>query len=86
MQPLPVPCPADLIPDATGMVAFEAAYRQAKEQDAVFVAIESLGGHWTEEGVGDARQIEQLLARAVADWAFRAHRRKPLIIPVIIDA
>ncbi len=39
-----------------------------------------------EEGVGDARQLEQLLARAVANWAFRTHRRKPLIISVIIDA
>ncbi|MFF4575941.1 hypothetical protein [Streptomyces sp. NPDC001410] len=29
------------------MAAFKAAYRQAKEQDAVFVAIESLGEHWT---------------------------------------
>ncbi len=38
MQPLPAPCPADLSPDATGMAAFEAAYRQAKEQDAVIVA------------------------------------------------
>ncbi|MEU6012390.1 hypothetical protein ABZ818_42405, partial [Streptomyces sp. NPDC047453] len=47
MQPLPAPCPADLIPDATGMAVFKAAYRQAKEQDAVFVAIESLGEHWT---------------------------------------
>ncbi|MEV6022107.1 hypothetical protein [Streptomyces sp. NPDC052036] len=45
MQPLPAPYPADLIPGATGMAAFEAAYRQAKEQDAVFVAIESLGEH-----------------------------------------
>ncbi|MFF7976054.1 hypothetical protein, partial [Streptomyces sp. NPDC007905] len=39
-----------------------------------------------EEGVGDAHQLEQLLARAVANWAFRTYRRKPLIIPVIIDA
>ena len=38
------------------------------------------------EGVGDARQLEQLIARAVANWAFRTHRRKPLVIPVIIDA
>jgi hypothetical protein len=47
VQPLPAPYPADLVPDATGMAAFEAAYRQAEEQDAVFVAIESLGEHWT---------------------------------------
>jgi ribonuclease J len=38
------------------------------------------------EGVGDAHQLEQLVARAVANWAFRTHRRRPLIIPVIIDA
>lgn len=38
MQPLSAPYPADLMPDATGMAAFKAAYRQAKEQDAGFVA------------------------------------------------
>lgn len=38
------------------------------------------------EGVGDALQLEQLISRAVASWAFRTHRRKPLVIPVIIDA
>ncbi|MGW5653728.1 hypothetical protein [Streptomyces humi] len=46
-QPLPAPCPADLMLDATGMAAFEAAYRQAKDQDAAFVAVESPGEHWT---------------------------------------
>jgi mRNA degradation ribonuclease J1/J2 len=33
-----------------------------------------------------AHQLEQLIARAVSSWAFRTHRHKPLIIPVIIDA
>ncbi|MDX2678340.1 hypothetical protein [Streptomyces soliscabiei] len=41
MQSVPVPCPAHLIPDATGTDAFHAAYRQAMAQHAVFVAIES---------------------------------------------
>ncbi|MEV6012738.1 hypothetical protein AB0M29_38910 [Streptomyces sp. NPDC051976] len=41
MQPHPVPCPAHLIPDATGTDAFHAAYRQAMAQHVVFVAIES---------------------------------------------
>lgn len=40
MQPLPAPCPADLIPDAAGVNAFNAVYRQAKQQRAVFVAVE----------------------------------------------
>ncbi|MGW2322404.1 hypothetical protein [Streptomyces sp. CG1] len=47
MQPLPAPCPAALIPDATGMEALAALSRQAEQQGAVFIAIESLGAHWT---------------------------------------
>ncbi|MER6599734.1 hypothetical protein ACWDBC_08325 [Streptomyces parvus] len=47
MQPLPTPCPAELVPDATGQDAFTAAYRQAQQQRAVFVAVESQGPRWT---------------------------------------
>ncbi|MDL5206240.1 hypothetical protein [Streptomyces sp. ALI-76-A] len=47
MQPLPVPCPAHLIPNASGTGAFHKAYRQAMAQSAVFVAIESEGPRWT---------------------------------------
>ncbi|MER7959914.1 hypothetical protein [Streptomyces sp. NPDC096030] len=47
MQPLPIPCPAAQIPDATGMDAFSAAYRAAREQHAVFVAVERHGPGWT---------------------------------------
>ncbi|MFF7191963.1 hypothetical protein ACFZAR_44155 [Streptomyces sp. NPDC008222] len=47
MQPLPVPCPAARVPDATGMDAFNAAYRQARQQRAVFIAVELQGGRWT---------------------------------------
>ncbi|MFW3464734.1 ribonuclease J [Streptomyces sp. 058-1L] len=39
-----------------------------------------------QEGIGDHHQLEQRIARAVASWAFRSHHRKPLIIPVVIDA
>ena len=47
MQQLPTPCPAHLIPDATGTGAFHAAYRQAMAQQAVFVAIECERQQWT---------------------------------------
>ncbi|MGA5040032.1 hypothetical protein ACPCA8_23710 [Streptomyces capoamus] len=47
MQPLPVPCPAHLIPDATGVDAFNAAYRRAKQQRAVFIGLEHQGPWWT---------------------------------------
>ncbi|MET8897978.1 hypothetical protein [Streptomyces albogriseolus] len=47
MQPLMVPCPAHLIPDATGTNAFHDAYRNAMAHNAVFVAIEGEGQQWT---------------------------------------
>ncbi|OKJ52745.1 hypothetical protein [Streptomyces sp. CB02261] len=47
MQSLPTPCPADRIPDATGLDAFTTTYSAAKEQRAVFVAIERQGPGWT---------------------------------------
>ncbi|MFB7983651.1 hypothetical protein [Streptomyces vinaceus] len=31
MEPLPTPCTADRIPDATGLEAFEAAYKAAMQ-------------------------------------------------------
>ncbi|MFC4516426.1 hypothetical protein [Streptomyces ehimensis] len=40
MQALPVPCPAHLIPDATGTDAFHDVYRNAMAHNAVFVASE----------------------------------------------
>ncbi|MFG3208035.1 hypothetical protein [Streptomyces sp. NPDC048192] len=47
MEPLPTPCPAELIPDASATAAYNAAYKAAKEQHAVFVAIECQAQRWT---------------------------------------
>ncbi|MFE2739081.1 hypothetical protein [Streptomyces sp. NPDC059349] len=48
MEPLPTPCPADRIPDATGLDAFEAACKAAKDQRVVFIAVErQVGLLWT---------------------------------------
>ncbi|MDF3291929.1 hypothetical protein [Streptomyces silvisoli] len=47
MQQLPVPCPAELVPNATGTKAFHAAYREAMARRVVFVAIEHDGPTWT---------------------------------------
>jgi ribonuclease J len=38
------------------------------------------------EGIGDRRQLEQLVHRAVARWANDTYRRSPVILPIIIDA
>ncbi|MYY10733.1 hypothetical protein GT204_17915 [Streptomyces sp. SID4919] len=47
MQTLPIPCPAHLVPDATGLDAFNAAYRAAKAADAVNIGVERRGRRWT---------------------------------------
>ncbi|WP_406190353.1 hypothetical protein OG331_51730 [Streptomyces sp. NBC_01017] len=44
---LPTPCPADLIPEATGLGAYTAVYQQAKRQRAVLVAVERQAQLWT---------------------------------------
>ncbi|MFF1571019.1 hypothetical protein ACFVY1_48320 [Streptomyces sp. NPDC058293] len=46
MEQLPTPCPADRIPDATGLEAFEAAGKAAKEKRVVFIAVERQGPLW----------------------------------------
>lgn len=47
MLTLPIPCPADRIPNATGLDAFNAAYKAAKTVRAVYVGIERRGQRWT---------------------------------------
>jgi ribonuclease J len=65
---------------ARGFVHDEATFASAVP------VIEKTLASAAEEGVGDAHQLEQLITRAMASWAFRTYRRKPLIIPVVIDA
>lgn len=69
MQPLPVPCPAAQIPDATGVDAFNTAYGQAKEQRAVFIAVERQGPRWTVKA--DALPAPQHSIAAAAHDAVR---------------
>ncbi|GAA1572887.1 ribonuclease J [Kribbella sancticallisti] len=38
------------------------------------------------EGIGDPHQLEQLVGRSVGNWTWRHWRRRPVIIPVVIDA
>ena len=38
------------------------------------------------EGIGEAHQLEELVGRAVGEWTYRNWRRRPVIIPVVIDA
>ncbi len=38
------------------------------------------------EGVGDSYQLQQTVRRVVGRWVNRTHRRRPMIIPVVIEA
>jgi ribonuclease J len=54
--------------------------------DAVVPVIEKALATAAQEGIGDAKQLEQLISRAVEKWAFKTYRRNPMIIPVVIEA
>ena len=57
-----------------------------KTFEAVVPLIEKALAKAAEEGVGGATQLEQLITRAVSQWAHRTYRRSPMIIPIVIDA
>ena len=59
---------------------------EPKAFDPAVQVIEKTLAHAAREGIGDARQLEQMLARDVGRWAHKTFRRTPLIIPIVIDA
>ncbi|MFE7713341.1 hypothetical protein ACFU6I_48325 [Streptomyces sp. NPDC057486] len=69
---MPVPCPAHLIPDATGTDAFHDVYRNAMAHNAVFVAIEcEARQRWTVKAGTLTAGSGHVVADAVSD-AIRA--------------
>jgi ribonuclease J len=38
------------------------------------------------EGTVDSYQLQQTVRRVVGRWVNKAHRRRPMIIPVVIEA
>ena len=53
---------------------------------AVIPVIEEALARAAKEGIGDAHQLEELIGRAVGNWTYRTWRRRPVVIPVVIDA
>ncbi|MDO5741260.1 MAG: ribonuclease J [Ornithinimicrobium sp.] len=49
-------------------------------------AIEAALAEAASQGIGDSQELEKRIARAVSQWAFRKHRRNPLVVPVVIEA
>ncbi len=54
--------------------------------DAAVPVVEKTLAHAAAEGIGDAHQLEMMLSRDISRWAERKFKRRPLIIPIVIDA
>ena len=40
----------------------------------------------TSEGASDSYQLQQTVRRVVGRWVNNTHRRRPMIIPVVVEA
>jgi len=54
--------------------------------DPVIAIIEKTLEAAARESIGDSQRLEQLIQRAVSQWAHRTYRSSPIVIPVLIDA
>ena len=65
---------------ARGFAEDETTFDEIRQPiiDAIAAAVE--------EGVTDSHQLQQTIRRVVGRWVNRAHRRRPMIIPVVIEA
>jgi len=80
-----------VVDSATGKVVGgpEIHARGFIEDDAAFAgvlpeiveAVERAGA----EGVGDTHQLQQIVRRTVGRWVSNTHRRKPMILPVVVE-
>jgi ribonuclease J len=80
-----------VVDSATGKVVGGPAVsaRGFLEDDSVFdevlpqitKALEDAGA----QGVGDTRQLQQVVRRTVGRWVSNTHRRRPMIIPVVLE-
>ncbi len=59
------------------------------EDDSVFEAVRPLVeealAKAAQEGVGDAHQLQQLVRRVVGRWVSDTYRRRPMIIPLVVE-
>ena len=81
-----------VVDSVTGKVTAgpEVHARGFAEDDAVFdevrAKIEAALETAAREGIGDVRQLEQLVRRTTGKWVSDRHRRRPMIIPVVVEA
>ncbi|MEU1077741.1 MULTISPECIES: hypothetical protein [unclassified Streptomyces] len=80
MHAPPIACPADRIPDATGVTAFNRAYGEARDAGAVFVCIARSGQRWTVKTdtstAAPGHTVSDVAATAVSEAIDRLHDRR----------
>jgi ribonuclease J len=54
--------------------------------DDVVPLIEEALDRAAAEGIGDAQQLQQIMRRTVGKWVSDTYRRRPMIIPTVIEA
>ena len=80
-----------VVDSVTGKVAGgpEIHARGFAEDDSVFDEvrhrIEEALEKAASEGIGDGRQLEQLVRRTVGKWVSDTYRRRPMIIPLVVE-
>jgi len=80
-----------VVDSVTGKVAGgpEIHARGFAEDDSVFDdvrgRIEEALERAAAEGIGDSRQLEQLVRRTVGKWVSDTYRRRPMIIPLVVE-
>jgi ribonuclease J len=65
---------------ARGFVEDDSTFDEIKP--AIIEALDSL----LTEGVDDNHQLQQAVRRVVGRWVNNTHRRRPMIIPIVIEA
>lgn len=64
--------------------------RAFAEEDHVFddilPAISRAMSEAADDGVRDAYQMQQVIRRTIGNWVAKAHRRKPMIIPIVVTS
>ncbi|KPC60734.1 hypothetical protein [Streptomyces chattanoogensis] len=76
-SPFPAPLPAALVPDVSGIEAFNAAYATALATGAVFVSISRSGRHWAVKAdtlTAPAHTVDERTAAALRDAVARLVR------------
>jgi ribonuclease J len=53
--------------------------------EGVIARIEEALDRAASEGIGDVRQLEQLVRRIVGKWVNETYRRRPMIIPLVVE-